>query len=426
MDATLGYNMTFFKISLVTFLAVVFFAAPGLAQTAGQATIQDTNVMGAFFDQIENVAGRVLPFAEWLFYTVLLIQIIYVGLMWMNGGGIALEYVWRNVLLIGFYSFWLNNYEVLQSAIFNGFIWIGQEAGGMGASAAAGFDYDFNEQRYSILGPATGLLEIGGKMLTNFFVCETEIGFFDAIPILIGWIFSAMLIFLISLGIIFMAIHVLMIALEFYLITGIGVFLMAGSIFPPLKQFGDALPRAFFALGIKAAVTMLVATLVMAHVSTVGQNICGANPVDRFASIWLMAISSFFYLLLFLTGPRLASTLLGGSGSMGAGQTVMTAAQIGGAVAGGIKMAAAGSQAISSGQGGSGEIGSGGGTGGGGGSGGGGLGSGGSRGGPQQYSSLGGGTATSKAPNDAQLKSSYQKLRDLSRKMKRARDIDGV
>ena len=234
-----------------------------------------------------------------------------------------------------------------------------------------------------------------------------------------------MLIFLISLGIIFMAIHVLMIALEFYLITGIGVFLMAGSIFPPLRQFGDALPRAFFALGIKAAVTMLVATLVMAHVSTVGQNICGANPVDRFASIWLMAISSFFYLLLFLTGPRLASTLLGGSGSMGAAQTVMTAAQIGSAVAGGIKTAAE-RRANSGGYSGSGGTGSGGGTGGGGGSGGGGLGSGGSRGGPQQYSSLGGGTATSKAPNDAQLKSSYQKLRDLSRKMKRARDIDGV
>lgn len=94
--------MTPLKISLVTFLAVVFFAAPGLAQTAGQATIQDTNVMGSFFDQIENISGRLLPFAEWLFYSVLLIQIVYVGLMWMSGAGLALEYIWRNVLLIGF------------------------------------------------------------------------------------------------------------------------------------------------------------------------------------------------------------------------------------------------------------------------------------------------------------------------------------
>ena len=199
---------------------------------------------GKVFDQgRNNLTGQ----ATALFHTFVIFEIIFAGLYLALGTGADLKGVARKLLVIGFFSWVIQNYAWLLTQVMDGFILVGQKAG-----SSSGITFATLQD--------PGLIFVRGMEVTKpaadklfQIIDESYTGILsaDALLLVVSIVLSVL-----AFGI--MAVQVFVTYLEFLIVSTAGFIFLPFGVFKPTAFLAERMFGAIIGFGIKLMVLALI------------------------------------------------------------------------------------------------------------------------------------------------------------------------
>lgn len=245
--------------------------------------------------------GRLTPAINHLLWLLGGIEIVLLGLWWALGGGEQLVAVFKKILFLGFWVWLVQSFPRLAQAFVGSLIEAGLIAGGQPGNVQL------------LMDPS----RIAGRGLDATLLLANKIetlGTFDiADQMVYGWAYIAIM------GCyLLMAINVFMAILEYYLFVAVVGILMPFGVLKSTKFIAEKAIGAVVSAGIK----LMVLAFLVAVTDPVLSNIHFSNADVPMNEVWAVLLTSGACALLAWNAPRLASGLLSGSPTLGAGEAV--------------------------------------------------------------------------------------------------------
>jgi len=186
-----------------------------------------------------------------------------------------------------------------------------------------------------------------GKSNFNFFTSDfmdfTKVGFLEISALLTKLILPWAL----MIPIIFCTLEYVVMILEYYMVTSIGVIFIPLLLFDPTKQYGAKLLHLFVSYFLKVLVTTWVCMWCLSNMLSTGL-FCMTSNSFTFQVLAFAIFQMMLSLMISQQAPNIASVLLNGEGRMGFGTAMQTAHQVGHAVRSGMNMAKQASRSVAS------------------------------------------------------------------------------
>lgn len=262
-----------------------------------------TTLLQAFMAVYSSGIGNITPDAERFLFLLGGIELATAALFWALGGDDFFVELFKKILVIGFFAWFVLNWPYFINQIGQGFVDIGFKAGGGKAALA-----DFNDP--------SSIIDIGFKAVSPIDAKIQTLSFTDVGPYIIyGW---SMISILTAFAI--LAIQVFITQLEFYLLTCLALALVPFGInrwtaFMSEKAFG-----LVFSFGVKM---MVLAFLISASNPILSQLIVPDNP--SYAQCFYVLIGAAAIAALAWHAPGLAAGLVSGGPSLSASVAARTA-----------------------------------------------------------------------------------------------------
>lgn len=278
-----------------------------------------THVLNTFIQAIGGGFGRLEPSAQHLLYTVMTLDLVFFGLFAIaaDGGPIMVKGL-RKLLSYGFFVLLVTRWPSLVAMLVRGFVWAGQTAGGNvpGPSVqdpSAIIDFGFNVAQPML--DKVGTLAHG---FTGTMENLPTIGLYEMC--IIGTIAAFLII----------AIQCFIAYLEFMIVAVLSMVFLPFGPWKHTKFLSEKSLGAVVSHGIK----LMTLTFIVAIAGTVLPSVIPAAGVSVHDAIVAMG-TTLAIALLCVQAPNLASGLMSGSPSLGAGAALGTAAgaAMGGAAA---------------------------------------------------------------------------------------------
>lgn len=264
-----------------------------------------------------------------LFSKLAVIEIALFGLLLAVGRGLGFADAFTRLFKLGLFFWFIQNFLQFQGTILGGFQWAGQTMTGQNASAGPEALLPSTFLNYGLTA-LSGVRECAGTLS----VFGGEIGTYILLYV-IG--------FVIFLGMLFMGLSALLTLLEYYLVTAIAFILLPLAALSATAFAAERTFSAFLGIGIKAAAIVVISGFILGDLDTLisADGICGGGePESNLRNALLLFATASFYIVLFITAPSLAASVLTGNSRLGAGTALMAAGGLGFAIAGGGAMAA--------------------------------------------------------------------------------------
>lgn len=272
-------------------------------------------------------SSRVTGAANGLLASLVVIDVVLMGLWWALDGGDRLSSISKKLLYIGFWTWMVRSFPSLAKSFTDSLIQAGHLAGGGGGG---GVGLLMDPSRIASYGlDATEPL---AKKFSDFGV--TEIG--EALVYGISYL-AIIGCFLI------MAIHVFMAVLEYYLVTAVVGIFMPFGLLASTKFLAEKAIGAVVAVGIKL---MTMSFLLSAIEPVLQSSLKFSSPDVPLNELFAMFLTVCALMLLTWKAPSLASSLMTGSPSLGTGDAIAPALAAAGIVASTKKAAATGGASV--------------------------------------------------------------------------------
>jgi type IV secretion system protein TrbL len=261
-----------------------------------------TSLLNAFVGVFAAGPGLLAPVAARLLFLISAIELTLAGLWWALKGENILVGLLQKTLLIGLFAFFVLNWPAFLTAILNGFVWVGFQAGGSNPAAGVALIKDPS----AIVDQAMAItLPLGDKISSLSF---TSIGSL----ILYGWayLFTIMAFF-------FLALQVFLTYLEFYIVAALTLVLVPFGVFRHTAFIAERALGTVVSFGVKLMVLSFViaaAAPVLTHI------VIAPNPSLVQAYAVLLAATAIAYLA--WHAPAIAGGMISGGPSLTAGSAV--------------------------------------------------------------------------------------------------------
>ena len=285
--------------------------------------------MITFLDLINSGFGLISGDVNWMFTALLIISITLTGIFWAFGERDSLGPLFRKVLLVGFFAFLLNGWIDLTDTVAQSFIALGLKAGGNTMSVAEFLDPG------AIVLVGTGIfaqLVDQARSLTG--IVDTFENIVEITILLLSGLVVIVSFFII-------AIQIFVTILTFKLATLAAFVLLP---FGVLKQTNFATERALGYV-LSAGVRLLVLGLVVSIGAQLYTSFALGDP-PTIADALGATLGAATLLFLALNAPSVASDLITGGPSLGAGAGLGAAAGTAAIMGGGALLAARGGLAL--------------------------------------------------------------------------------
>ena len=244
-------------------------------------------------------AGRLTSYANTLLYSLAAIDIVLLGLWWALDGGERLSGIFKRILYFGFWIWMVKNFPTLAKSFVDSLVQAGQIAGGGKADSALLLDPS------KIAGYGLDATEPLAKKIEDLHITEFADG------IVYGFSYLAIMgCFLL------MAIHVFLAVLEYYLITAVVSILMPFGLLKSTKFLAEKAMGAVVAAGIKLMVLSLILSAIEPVLRT---SLKFSSPDVPMNELFAMFLTVCALMLLTWKAPSLASSLIAGHPTLGAG-----------------------------------------------------------------------------------------------------------
>lgn len=290
-----------------------------------------TDTLNNFITVFSAAWGNLAPSINWLIATLLAIELVMIGLWWALGGGEQIVNVFKKLLFILFWVWFVTEFPSLADAFVRSLIRAGEIASG----SVPGTSTIFDPSKIAGYG-------IDATAVLVYKLESIKFGFVDAIIIGISYI-------LIMLSFLLIAWQCFYAVLEYYLLLSICGILLPFGLLKQTKFIAEKPIGAIISSGIKLMVLSFIISVIEPTLSTL--RFTAADP--SFNEIFSMFLTVGGIAYLAWQAPGVAAGLLAGSPSLSAGgalQTLATGSVLGGIAAQGLSSATrTASSAISSG-----------------------------------------------------------------------------
>ena len=272
------------------------------------------NFLGAF----NGGYALLLPSVRWLTGTLLVVELILIGLFWAISGGERLGSVIKKLLFILFWLMVINYFDVWSKVFRDSLIDAGMIAGGQAGnpgllldpSRIAGYGLD-----------ATSVLADRMKKIHAWQVLDA---------IILGLSYM-----MIMLAFLVIAIQVFITQIEFYLVMVLSSILLPWGLLKPTKFIAEK------AIGsvVSSSVKLMVLSFIIAVADGVLSNIAYTGTILNFNEIWSVLLTVGTIAFLAWSAPGMAAGMISGSPSLTAGtlaQNTVASGMAGGMAAAGM------------------------------------------------------------------------------------------
>jgi len=259
-----------------------------------------TNLLNAFLGPFQSGFANLMPWAQWIWYTLAAIELVWAALYWALEGENFLPQLISKILFIGVFFWLITNWSTVAHDIITGFVDVGAKAGGAAD------------------GTAVADLRDPSQIVSDFWNLAQPVATYQAsIPwyslgksMMFGF---AYLILIASVFII--AIQAALTYLEFYLIAVLATVLIPFGINRHTAFLSERAFGAVIANGVKTAVLAFI--LAVAH--TVITEITPPGAAPSYADVFNLDAAVVLIAFLAWHAPGLAASLMGGGPALHAG-----------------------------------------------------------------------------------------------------------
>ena len=257
-----------------------------------------TTTLNNFLMAFSGGYALLLPSVRWLTGTLLVIELILIGLFWAISGGERLGAVIKKLLFILFWLMVISYFDVWSKAFRDSLIDAGLIAGGQAGN------------RGFLLDPS----RIAGYGLDATMVLADRMRKIHAWQVLDAIILGLSYI-MIMLAFLVIAIQVFITQIEFYLVMVLSSILLPWGLLKPTKFIAEK------AIGsvVSASVKLMVLSFIIAVADGVLSNIAYTGTILNFNEIWSVLLTVGTIAFLAWSAPGMAAGMISGSPSLTAG-----------------------------------------------------------------------------------------------------------
>ena len=265
-----------------------------------------TMALHNFITIFSGGATRMSGYANSLLYSLAAIDIVLLGLWWALDGGERLSGIFKRILYFGFWIWMVRSFPTLAKTFVDSLVKAGQVAGGGATDSALLLDPS------RIAGYGLDATEPLAKKIADLHITDFAEG------IVYGFSYLAIMgCFLL------MAIHVFLAVLEYYLITAVVGIFMPFGLLKSTKFLAEKAMGAIVAVGIK----LMVLSLILSAIEPVLKNSMKfSRPDIPLNELFAMLLTVCALMLLVWKAPSVASSLISGHPTLGAGEAMAPAA----------------------------------------------------------------------------------------------------
>lgn len=284
---------------------------------------------GILTDTLNTFLGRMafgynpLQNASLSLFTILIsLEMATLGIWWAMSGSDQIGKLFKKILLIGFFSYVLNNYASLITIIIEGFTWTGRTASGTASQVDVTFD-------------PSKILDKGIDIIEPVMIsAAANIGWFGGGLITALMAFFSMAVILIAFTI--LALQVIICRIEFMMVCMLGFILIPFGINKHTSFLAERIFGAIISFGVKLMVLTFIINIAWPLMSDL--SIDAANTDSYFPQIYT-AVGAIVIAILSVHAPAVAAGMMSGAPSLTAGAFAPAAGAIGGAAATGLALA---------------------------------------------------------------------------------------